>query len=69
MQDWTNQYILSSEFRSSLECMSDVLIEYKLHIYLIPIKIGEAQVIEHIGHSIKYRLERLDQHIEKVYNM
>ena len=33
--------------------MSDVLIECKLHIYLIPIKIGKAQVIEYIGHQIQ----------------
>ena len=36
--------------RSSLECISDVSIEYELHIYLIPIKIGEAQVIKYLEH-------------------
>ena len=52
-QRWTKTGLTKMNWTksgSSLECISDVLIEYKLHIYLIPNKIGEAQVIEYIGH-------------------
>ena len=46
-----NQSVYIEQYAgSSLESMSDVLIEYKLYIYLIPSKIGGAQVIEHIEH-------------------